>query len=277
MMTQQRFDRLGPGPNAPAGRGRRAILASGGAPPIAVARYHPPSDLARWLDYVWIVRWSLTQPHVQQVIPQPVIHLAAEDGRLGVYGVGDLRFSRTLTGNGHVVGVAFRPGGFRGFSEYPVSRLTRLVQPVESVLGVDDRGIAEQLLDPDGTDTGQVDAVCDWLARLGPRHDPMIGEIGALVDAAESRSEITRAEHLATLAEVSLRTLQRQFGDYVGIGPKWVIQRFRLLDVAAVANSGGDIDWAETAVRLGFSDQAHLTRAFVRIVGTSPAAYVRSR
>ena len=63
--------------------------------------------------------------------------------------------------------------------------------------------------------------------------------------------------------------------EYVGIGPKWVIQRFRILDAAAAAHAGAVTDWAGLAHELGFSDQAHLTRAFTRVVGTPPATYAR--
>jgi Helix-turn-helix domain len=61
----------------------------------------------------------------------------------------------------------------------------------------------------------------------------------------------------------------------VGIGPKWVIQRFRILDAVAAAHSGQVVDWAALARELGFSDQAHLTRAFRQVVGTPPASYRR--
>ena len=74
---------------------------------------------------------------------------------------------------------------------------------------------------------------------------------------------------------MSLRSLQRLFTDYVGIGPKWVIMRFRILDAAAAAHDGEPVDWARLAVELGFTDQAHLTRAFTSVVGTPPATYQR--
>nr|WP_244953983.1 helix-turn-helix domain-containing protein [Spelaeicoccus albus] len=77
------------------------------------------------------------------------------------------------------------------------------------------------------------------------------------------------------MAGVSLRTLERQFTAYLGIGPKWVVQRFRLLDAAAAAHTGAATDWAALADELGFSDQAHLTRAFTAVVGTPPATYQR--
>ncbi len=258
------------------GRGPRAIIGPAAAMPFRVSRLRAPADLARWVDYFWIVRWSTVDIHEQQVIPQPVVHVAAEDGRLWVHGVGESRFSRTLTGDGQVFGIAFRAGGFRGFLDGPVSAWTRSVRTVADVLGVDDREIAPRLIDPAAGDDELVTLAARWLAERGPVDDPVIDEVAALAEAAEHDSSITRAEQLAAQAGVSLRTLQRQFGEYVGIGPKWVIQRFRMLDVAAIANAGGDVDWADTAVRLGFSDQSHLTRAFSRIVGKPPATYVRT-
>ena len=84
-----------------------------------------------------------------------------------------------------------------------------------------------------------------------------------------------RAEQLAEVAGVSLRTLQRRFHAYVGIGPKWVVQRFRLLDVTSAAHGDADVDWAGLAVRLGYADQSHLIRAFTQLVGHPPATYAR--
>jgi transcriptional regulator GlxA family with amidase domain len=95
------------------------------------------------------------------------------------------------------------------------------------------------------------------------------------VGRAEQDRTITRAEQLADLASTSLRSLQRQFTEYVGIGPKWVVARFRILDAAAAAHSGERVDWAALAGDLGYTDQAHLTRAFTAVVGTPPATYAR--
>jgi AraC-like DNA-binding protein len=99
--------------------------------------------------------------------------------------------------------------------------------------------------------------------------------VTGLVAAAETDRTITRAEELAGRAGLSLRSLQRLFTEYVGFGPKWVIQRYRILDAAAAAHSGEPVDWAALATELGFSDQAHLTRAFTQVVGTPPATYQR--
>ncbi|MGH3681525.1 MAG: helix-turn-helix domain-containing protein [Natronosporangium sp.] len=120
-----------------------------------------------------------------------------------------------------------------------------------------------------------VEALEDYLLGTGPVPDPTAREVTALVGEAERRSGMVGAEQLAAYAGLSLRSLQRLFAEYVGIGPKWVIQRFRILEAAAAAHAGEPTHWASLAHRLGFSDQAHLTRAFTQVVGTPPATYQR--
>jgi AraC-like DNA-binding protein len=72
------------------------------------------------------------------------------------------------------------------------------------------------------------------------------------------------------------RTLQRLFARYVGVSPKWVIQRYRLHEAAERLAAGELIHQAELALDLGYSDQAHFVRDFKSIVGVSPAAYARA-
>ena len=72
------------------------------------------------------------------------------------------------------------------------------------------------------------------------------------------------------------RMLQRLFARYVGVSPKWVIQRYRLNEAAEQLATGESVSQAELALNLGYSDQAHFIRDFKSIVGVSPAAYARA-
>ena len=75
---------------------------------------------------------------------------------------------------------------------------------------------------------------------------------------------------------VSVRTVQRLFSEYVGVGPKWVLQRYRLHEALAQLHAGADTDWARFALGLGYYDQAHFVRDFRALVGRTPVA-VRAR
>ena len=97
-------------------------------------------------------------------------------------------------------------------------------------------------------------------------------EIVALHAAMLADPAITRVEHLCALAGCSKRTLQRLFREYVGVTPKWVLQRIRLHE-AAERMADGEGDWAGMAIDLGYFDQAHFIKAFKAVVGRSPADY----
>ncbi|GAA2341543.1 helix-turn-helix domain-containing protein [Saccharopolyspora halophila] len=244
-----------------------------GAGAFEVDRVAPDPALAEFVDYYWLVRWRVTE-HRQQVVPQPRVHLAGERGRLLVHGVTREPFFRTLTGTGHVLGAAFHPGGFRAVLRGSVAAISGTVRPGLDLLGRDDRPAAGTVAATDST-SEMVRAVEDYLLGCSPEPDPAGREVTELVAETQRCTEIVRAEQLARRAGLTLRSLQRLFSEYVGIGPKWVVQRSRILDATAAAHSGEPVDWAALAERLGFSDQAHLTRVFAQVVGTPPAAYQR--
>ncbi|GAA3812458.1 hypothetical protein GCM10022226_36430 [Sphaerisporangium flaviroseum] len=112
-----------------------------------------------------------------------------------------------------------------------------------------------------------------FLPSLGPVRDPLAEEVAALVGLVESDVSMTRVDELAARSGRSVRSLQRLFRDHVGIGPKWVILRFRLHEAAERIHDG--LDLATLATELGYTDQAHLTRDFTAAVGMPPAAYAR--
>lgn len=237
-----------------------------------IERIAPSPALTPFVDYHWLVRWRVAEPYRQQVIQQPRIQLAAEDGRLLVYGVSREPFFRTLSGTGHVLGVAFRHGGFRPLLRAAVGSISDTVAPAARWLGVDDAPVAVTILNSDDGPS-MVSAMENYLLATRPEADPTVDEVARLVELVERRADITRAEQLADEAALSLRALQRLFTEYVGIGPKWVIQRCRILDAVGAAHADEPLDLAELAHNLGFSDQAHFTRAFTAVVGKPPGEY----
>jgi AraC-like DNA-binding protein len=83
---------------------------------------------------------------------------------------------------------------------------------------------------------------------------------------------LLRVEQLAERLGRSPRALQRLFREYVGVTPKWVLQRLRLHEAAERMMDGAG-DWAALALDLGYFDQAHFINDFRRVVGRSPGEY----
>lgn len=260
--------------DVPRGTPDAILWPSGADRAITVDRVGASSVLDPFVDYHWYVGWHTDKPHEQQVVPQPRVHVAAEDGRLLVHGISREPFVRTLSGVGHTLGAAFHPGGFRPLFGRAVGTLAGTVVPAGELFDLDDRPTAEAIAATEDV-PAMVDALESYLLALEPMPDATVLEVRALVSEAEEDRSLRRAEDLAERAAMSLRSLQRLFTEYVGIGPKWVIARFRILDAAAAAHGGDPVDWAALAIELGFTDQAHLTRTFTAVVGTPPATYER--
>jgi len=109
-------------------------------------------------------------------------------------------------------------------------------------------------------------------ARL-PARDRNVDVVAALVRTMLEDPAVVRVDELAARHAMSPRTLQRLFRRYVGVSPKWVLQRYRLQEAAERIAEGRDGDWAATALELGYFDQAHFIRDFKALVGASPAQY----
>jgi AraC-like DNA-binding protein len=223
----------------------------------------PSPELARWVERYWIVSWDYAEPYRQKIVPYPNVQLTFRDGGARVRGVRSRHRIEVLAGSGGIFGVSFRAGCFRPFLDAPVSTLTDHV--VE----------ATRLLDPVLPDPPRLAAVEAYLRRQLPPPDPRADEAAEIVARIAARPELTRVDALAREAGSSVRALQRLFAEYVGIGPKWVIRRYRLHEVTERLAAGTPIDWARLAAHLGYADQAHLTRDFKDVFGESPTWYAR--
>jgi AraC-like DNA-binding protein len=89
----------------------------------------------------------------------------------------------------------------------------------------------------------------------------------------QAEPHLTRVDALADAAGLGVRRLQRLFAEYVGLGPKRVIRRYRLHEVGERLAAGAEIDWVGLATELGYADQAHFIRDFTAMIGESPTRY----
>lgn len=232
----------------------------------------PAPDLAAFVSHYWIVDWDLRgqAPYRQPIVPYPNVHLSVVDGRAAVHGVPRRYVVKVLEGAGRVFGVSFRPGCFRPFVLASVSTLTDRSLPAWQVLGrtMPEREIAE------AADHADVVAIAEDFLRAGlPARSPTAETVADIVARVAAEPRIMRVDVLARELGTNVRRLQRLFAEYVGVGPKWVIRRYRLHEVTERMASGIAVDWAGLAAELGYADQAHLVRDFTSMVGETPTRY----
>jgi AraC-like DNA-binding protein len=124
------------------------------------------------------------------------------------------------------------------------------------------------------SDATRIDAVESFLLDQDLEKDANVARVSEMVFSVARDRAILKVEDLAARYDTNVRMLQRLFGKYVGVTPKWVIQRYRLHE-AAQRLASGDVRQTELALSLGYADQAHFVRDFRAVVGRPPAAYVK--
>jgi len=231
----------------------------------------PAADLAPFVDHFWAVAWDLGDqpPYRQLVVPNPTVQLSFPNGAAEVHGVGRRSGYKVLAGKGRVFGVAFRPGCFRPLLGRSVSTITGKVVPAAELFpDVPARAMADAV-----DEREQARIAEEFLRSACPPPDPTAEHVAGVVAMVAAEPGITRVADLAQRLDTHVRSVQRLFAEYVGVGPKWVIRRYRLREVTDRMARSAAIDWAGLAAELGYADQAHLTRDFTAMVGESPTRY----
>jgi AraC-like DNA-binding protein len=247
---------------------------------VRFRRREPAPALRPYLEHYWLIDWDVAQPYASHVVPHPSVNVVFQ--RFGdepgasvfgeVAGIGLGLFTQKLEGRGRVCGVQFRPGGFRPFApRWPVSEWTGRRVPIGEVMPATDADLAAVLGPAD--EDARVAALDTYLLGIGPAEDPRAAHAMALVHRIRTDRAVRRVSRLAEAEGLSVRSLQRLFAGHVGVGPKWVILRYRIHEALERAESEGEVDWPTLAAELGYSDQAHLARDFTATVGVPPTAY----
>ncbi|MFD7551564.1 DUF6597 domain-containing transcriptional factor [Streptomyces sp. NPDC059578] len=255
---------------------------------VRFRRHEPAADLRPYLEHYWLIDWDLPRPYATHVVPHPCVnivfqHYAGQQPFCEVAGVGLDLFTQELAATGRVCGIQFRPGGFRPFAPHaPAAEWTgrRLAPPAvfdEPAHAPALTTALHAVLTPED-DRARVAALDAFLRGLGPHGrgpeaDPQATLATDLVDLIRRDRSIRRVGDFARDQDMPVRTMQRLFAAYVGVGPKWVILRYRIHEALERAEDERAVDWAGLAADLGYADQAHLVRDFTATVGVPPTAH----
>ena len=252
---------------------------------VDLAREPAGAAAAPWVENRWSLRWRLPEGrwYDSEVLPHPTCSLTVELGThprsgmpagetVAVTGVCTRRFDVEVRGWGRVVGLRFRPGGLAALTGLPASAWTDRSVPAHEVLP---QRLVADLADPDLTAAGAWAEVAEagLVALPGGAPDRRYDRLLDVVADMLADPTLHTVAAVADRHGVTVRTLQRLFTHYVGVGPKWVLARYRMHDAVAELHDGWDGTLTDLAVRHGWYDQAHFTRDFTALVGMSPGEY----
>lgn len=258
---------------------------------VEVRRWPASPRVSHWVENHWSLRWDLPDgvSFPSEVLSHPTCSLTVERGdhprpalageEVVVTGVVTRRFDVEIRGSGRVAGLRFRPGGLAALTGRSARSWTDRTlgagevvprEIVEALRSVDlEAGAAALEVGLSGVEAAFPDGPVEREA------DARFARVLRVVsDMLEDRS-LVRVTDLERRHRVSARTLQRDFFHYVGVGPKWVLGRYRMHDVVAALDGGYDGSLTDLAARHGWYDQAHFTRDFSALVGVPPSRYRR--
>lgn len=242
-----------------------------------LVRLAPSPDLAEFIEHFWLILWDLRDaaPYTQENLPHPTQHLVIDPvGGTGIFGLMRSKFTYTLAGSGRVIGTKFRPAAFRRFYGKSVSELTDKVLPISTVFEVEDTALDTTFLalnDP----ASMADRIEGVLRAKMPGPDARALEAEEIVALIDADADIVSVVRLSRRTGIGARTLQRLFETYVGVGPKWVIDRYRMIEAVEALNAEAELSLTALAHALGYFDQAHFSKAFLALTGKSPSSYKR--
>ncbi|EMY71504.1 helix-turn-helix domain-containing protein [Leptospira vanthielii] len=240
-------------------------------------RFFANTKLDYFIEHYWTVSWDLTgkEPYLAETLPYPSVHIVFEKGNSKIFGVTKGRFSTLLEGKGSVFGIKFRPGGFYPFFQKNISILTDKTIPISEFTKENILSLEKTIFQKEDEES-RINIIETWLEKILPERDPKIPLINTMIDKMKEDRTIQSVDQISKLFSINLRSLQRLFREYVGVSPKWVIQRFRIQEVAERMEKEKTIPYAEMALELGYYDQAHFIKDFKNTIGLSPEEYLKT-
>ncbi|WP_433732649.1 helix-turn-helix domain-containing protein [Nocardia sp. CA-129566] len=215
---------------------------------------------SRLTDAVVWTNTNATGAAALPVLPDGCMDLLWSEGRLLVAGPDTRAYMADGAVGRRWVGIRFAPGTAPALLGVPAHELRdRRVDLADLWSPATARRLAEQV----GAARDQpaaLEAIALRRASEAESPDPVLRRIVGALDAGWSV-----AATAAAAAGLGARVLHRRSLAAFGYGPKTLARILRLQRALAVARSG--VPLADTAVRTGFADQAHLARDVRELAG----------
>ena len=237
-------------------------------------RYIPSPSLAAFIEHYWFVQWHLPagERFVQQTLPHPCVHLVFEANESRLVGLMTRHFARTLQGSGKVVGIKFKPGAFYCFHQQKLSALTDALHNGDGIFGKQTNTMA-RFISAQNDHKVIIKQIEGFLLSLNPAFYENFRIVETTVKLIQTDKLVKSVDQLCHQLGVGKRKLQRIFQRHVGVGPKWLIQRYRMFDILDFLHAENK-DWNMLLSYTGYNDQSHFIKDFKRCTGLTPGQYL---
>ncbi|WP_022881063.1 AraC family transcriptional regulator [Gryllotalpicola ginsengisoli] len=245
------------------------------AGPVRVARYPAAGAAAALVRHYWIPEWSLPEGGSVEipVLVYPASNLVVEGGAVTLYPpVAELSVKQ-LRGEGRAFGALLQPSAGHRLAGRLLSELAGAPLPLDDGPAAEVGAALAGAGDAAARHPLAIAAFERWLLARLPAPQPDDELIDAICARVEADAGVTRVDQLAARFGLSERRLERLAARYIGLSPKWLIQRRRLQEAAHRLRARPGADLSALAAELGYADYPHFSRDFAATVGATPRAF----
>lgn len=225
---------------------------------------------------VW--RVPAGEVYTQRVLQYPVCLMVVTAEYARFYGPSSGLASTPLSGDGWAAGVMFEPAAGALLTGGAVAPWVDAHVELADLFDAEGAGLAariRQAMSPDPAapqcQSFAVDCYGQFLRRFLPV-DEQGRTVNEIVAYIEDNPDVTRVGDICARFAIGERRLQRLLRHRVGLTPKWLVRRRRIQDATWRLRTGATT-MAAVAADLGYADEAHLSRDFRRVTGSTPGAF----
>ena len=256
--------------------------------------YAPSLHLGAYVELFWFGQFNVAQTPLlsQRVIPngyiELIIHLTDAhcellQGRdyetspdhtlIGLFTQPyDVHFRETV----RVFGIRFKPEGIYHVFGMSASEIHAAFADMESFAGRNFREFTGKIRTSDSV--GEMRRLSEeYLLGKVNRRRLDLSYLNRAAEIIRRKKGLISMEELAGKAYISMRQLEREFRQKVGLSPKNYMRIARLNEVNRILTKGRRLLLTDVSYKCGYSDQAHFIRDFKHFTGESPKKFLKER
>lgn len=262
---------------------------------IDIQTYSPSPELRKYVYAFWTGNFNFTNSGAlfQSVMPngtiELIIHLSDEKCYLNKNGSG-FQASPDYTAIGlrtqvyqvrflhkvKVFGIRFYPEAIQSIFSVPASGFTDSYEESIHLFGKTIHEWCEQLREKGST--AQRIKLAENFIRRRMHHSPhSVSYVEAAAEMIRQKKGLITIRDLNHSIPISLRQLQRAFGNITGISPKEYIRLTRLNAIHQYMNGIVKPNFTDIAYEFGFADQSHFIREFKSLTGEKPLSFTSKK
>jgi len=181
-----------------------------------------------------------------------------------------------FSSNVKVFGIRFKPEGVYNIFGIPASEFMGNYEDMSMVLGHDFDLFCDQLRDKN-TPFERIKLSENYLYNTAQKNKTHLTYVNHAADIIRKTKGLIRIEDVSNQSYISLRQLEREFKNKVGISPKHYLRIARMNEVQRLLENNRKLNLTKIAHQSGYTDQAHFIRDFKNITGIKPTIFMKEK